>query len=197
MFNSVNTTVLAAEATHNPILPETPDLVWGFVCFIVLLVFFWRLVLPRMKKLLDERGEAIEGNIEKADIAQKEADALLEQYTAQLADARVEAGSIREQARADGQRILAELKEQASSEAARIQATAQSQIEAERQAAVVSLRSEVGSLAIDLASGVIGESLTDDKRSAAIVDRFLADLEASETASAAGAAESSTGAVSS
>jgi F-type H+-transporting ATPase subunit b len=189
-------TVLAADATHNPIFPETPDLIWGAVCFIVLLVFFWRLVLPRMKKLLDDRGEAIEGNIEKADIAQKEADALLEQYTAQLKDARVEAGSIREQARTDGQRILAELKDQASSEAARIQATAQAQIEAERQAAVVSLRSEVGSLAIDLASGVIGESLTDDKRSAAIVDRFLAELEASEKAEAS-AAESATGAVSS
>jgi len=59
-------------------------------------------------------------------------------------------------------------------------ASAQSQIEAERQAAVVSLRAEVGSLAIDLASGVIGESLSDDKKAAGIVDRFLADLEASE-----------------
>src|SRR6195952_6106499 len=127
-------TVIAAEATHNPIFPETPDLVWGAVCFIVLLVFFWRLVLPRMKKLLDDRGEAIEGNIEKADAAQKEADALLAQYTAQLSDARVEAGSIREQARADGQRILAELKNQASHEAARIAATAQAQIEGDRQA---------------------------------------------------------------
>ena len=56
------------------------------------------------------------------------------------------------------------------------------QIDAERAAALVSLRSEVGSLALDLASGVIGESLNDDKRSSALVDRFLADLEASEQA---------------
>ena len=56
------------------------------------------------------------------------------------------------------------------------------QIEAERQAALVSLRSEVGSLAIDLASGVMGESLADDKKATALVDRFLADLEKSETA---------------
>ena len=42
-------------------------------------------------------------------------------------------------------------------------------------------------LAIDLASGVIGESLSDDKKASAIVDRFLAELEANDDiASAAG-----------
>ena len=84
------------------------------------------------------------------------------------------------QARTDGQKIVAEAKDTASAEAARVTANAQAQIEAERQSAVVSLRGEVGSLAIDLASGVVGEALNDDKKSQAIVDRFLADLEASE-----------------
>ncbi len=40
----------------------------------------------------------------------------------------------------------------------------------------------MGTLAIDLASGVIGESLSDDRKATAVVDRFLADLEASEAA---------------
>ena len=47
---------------------------------------------PRVQKLLDERAEAIEGNIAKADEAQRKAEAALEEYTAQLADARTEAG---------------------------------------------------------------------------------------------------------
>ena len=70
-----------------------------------------------------------------------------------------------------------------NAEAARLTASAHSQIEAERQTALVSLRSEVGTLAIDLAGGVIGESLADDKKAQGVVDRFLAELEASETAS--------------
>ena len=74
----------------------------------------------------------------------------------------------------------------ATTEAARVTASAQAQIEAERQSALVSLRSEVGTLAIDLASGVIGESLTDDRKAQNVVDRFLADLEASEQAAAGG-----------
>lgn len=181
MFDAV--IAAAAEAEQkNPLIPEIYDIIWSSVIFVVVLFFFWKLILPRMQKLLDDRADAIEGNIAKADDAQRKAEAALEQYTAQLAEARTEAGQIRDQARADGQRIVAEHKEVASSEAARITASAKTQIEAERQAAVVSLRSEVGTLAIDLASGVIGESLTDDAKAAAIVDRFLADLEASEKA---------------
>ncbi|MCS5715050.1 F0F1 ATP synthase subunit B [Herbiconiux sp. CPCC 205716] len=172
--------VLAAgeETAKNPLIPEWYDIIWSSVCFVVILFFFWRLVLPRMKKLLDERSAAIEGNMEKADEAQREAEAALQQYTAQLAEARAEAAKIREQARVDAQRIGAEVTAQAQSEAERTKANAQVAIEAERQAALVSLRSEVGSLAIDLASGVVGESLSDDAKATALVDRFLADLEA-------------------
>jgi F-type H+-transporting ATPase subunit b len=172
------------EAAPNPLLPADYDIIWSAVIFVIVAIFFWRVVLPRIQKTLDERAEQIEGGIKKAENAQAEAAAALEEYNKQLADARSEAARIREQARVDGQKILAELKEQANAEAARITANAQAQIEAERQAALVSLRSEVGTLAIDLASGVIGESLSDDAKSQAIVDRFLADLEASEQAKA-------------
>ena len=184
MLNSV--VIAATEETHNPLIPAWPDIIASAICFVIILFFFWKLVLPRMRKLLDERAEAIEGNIAKADEAQRKAEAALEEYTAQLADARAEAGRIRETAREDGRKIVAEAKDQATSEAARVTATAQAQIEAERQSALVSLRSEVGTLAIDLASGVIGESLTDDRKAQNVVDRFLADLEASEQAAAGG-----------
>lgn len=180
------------EAAPNPLIPEVYDIIWSAVCFVVILFFFWKYALPKMQKLLDDRAEAIEGNIAKADDAQRKAEAALEQYTAQLVGARAEAGQIRDQARTDGQRIVAEHKEQASAEANRIAASAKTQIEAERQAAVVSLRSEVGTLAIDLASGVIGESLTDDAKASAIVDRFLAELEATELEAAPIASRSST-----
>jgi F-type H+-transporting ATPase subunit b len=178
----IHAVVTAAEAAPNPLIPSVSDLVWSALCFVVVLIFFWRLALPRMRKLLDERAEAIEGNIAKADEAQNKAEALLEEYTAQLADARSEAAHIREQARDEGKRIVAEHKEQASAEAERITRNAQVQIDAERKAATVALRSEVGALAIDLASGVIGESLKEDKTASAVVDRFLAELEQDDKA---------------
>ncbi|WGD36614.1 F0F1 ATP synthase subunit B [Lysinibacter sp. HNR] len=175
----------AKEETVNPILPLTYDIVWSAVCFVIILFFFWKMILPKMQTMLDERSAAIEGNIAKADEAQEQAEAALQKYTAQLAGARKEAGEIRESARADGANIIAEAKENAVTEAARVTASAKAQIEAERQTAVTTLRKEVGSLAIDLASGVVGESLSDDKKAGALVDRFLADLETSESAKAA------------
>lgn len=186
MVHAIHVAAAAGEE-HNPLLPAPADLIWSALCFVVILFFFWKLALPRLTAMLDARAAAIEGNIAKADEAQSKAEALLEEYTAQLADARSEAASIREQAREDGKKILAELKEQASTEAARITSAAQAQIEAERQSALVSLRQEVGSLALDLAAKVIDETLDDDARASAIVDRFLADLEASEARKAGSA----------
>ena len=47
----------------------------------------------------------------------------------------------------------------------------------ERQAALAELRREVGTLAVDLAGRVVGESLSDDERSRRTVERYLAGLE--------------------
>jgi len=182
MLNALVTNLAAETGSANPLLPAWYDLVWSALWFVVILLVVWLYALPRFTKMLDARSAAIEGNIAKADEAQKQAEAALEEYTRQLAEARTEAGTIRETAREDGKKIVAEAKETAAVEAARLTAAAHAQIEAERQTAFVSLRNEVGGLALDLAGGVVGESLSDDQRATAVVDRFLADLEASEAA---------------
>ena len=163
--------VLAAGETANPLLPATYDIIWSAVCFAIIFFAFWKLVLPKFRDILDERAQAIEGGIEKAERVQAEADEALAEYQKQLADGRAEAARLRAEAQEEGAQILAEMKQNANEEAERI-------IEAERQAAMVSLRGEVGGIATDLASRIVGESLRDDQRAANVVDRFIADLEA-------------------
>ncbi|GAA2853986.1 F0F1 ATP synthase subunit B [Microbacterium arabinogalactanolyticum] len=177
MLNALVTNLAAGEEAQNPLLPAWYDIVWSALWFLIILIVVWKVALPKLTAMLDERSAAIEGNIAKADEAQKQAEAALDEYTRQLAEARTEAGQIRDAAREDGKKIVAEAKDAASAEANRITTAAHTQIEAERQAAFVSLRNEVGTLAIDLAGGVVGETLTDDARATAVVDRFLADLE--------------------
>ena len=182
MLNALVAYAAEEGGTPNPLIPAWYDILWSSVCFVIILFIFWKVALPKMKDLLDKRAVAIEGNIAKADEAQRKAEAALEEYTAQLAEARKEAGEIRDAAREDGKKIVAEAKDQASAEASRLTAAAHTQIEAERQSALVSLRGEVGTLALDLAGGVIGETLADDAKAKGVVDRFLADLEKSEAA---------------
>ena len=169
--------LLAAEGeASNPLLPAIYDIVWSIIPFALVLLLFWRVVLPRLQKTLDERSEAIEGGIAQAESAQAEAKEALEKYNALLADARAEAASIRDQARAEGTQILQEMKTSAQAEADRIAENAQAQIEAERHQAVLSLRKEVGNLALDLASAVVQERLSEDAEAASVVDKLLADL---------------------
>jgi F-type H+-transporting ATPase subunit b len=174
--------VLAAEEggeKHNPLLPELFEIFWSFVVLALIFGAFMWFVLPKLNKVLDERASKIEGGIKQAEVAQAEAQAALEEYTAQLTAARAEAARIREDARAEGAQIVSEMRERASSEAQRIAETATKQIEAERQQAVVSLRGEVGALATELASRIVGESLADSARQQRVIDAFLDDFEAS------------------
>lgn len=179
--------VLAAEPGEevqgiNLLIPADYDIIWSLVVAVIIGVAFYRMVLPKFTAILDERAEKIEGGLARAENAQAEAAAALAEYQQQLADARAEAGRIREDARAEGNAIVAELRTKASEDAARILENAQRQIEAERQHASVALRAEVGALATELASRIIGESLADEARQSRVIDRFLDELE--ETTSA-------------
>ena len=69
------------------------------------------------------------------------------------------------------------MREQAQAEARRITESAQAQIQAERQQALTALRAEVGALATELASRIVGESLEDTARQGRMVDRFLEELD--------------------
>jgi F-type H+-transporting ATPase subunit b len=172
------TLYLAADAAQDPLIPTWPELIIGIIVFLVVFGVLGRMLLPRITKTLAEREDAIQGGINRADEAQAEAAALLDQYRQQLTDARQEASRIREEAREQGAQIKAELREQAEAEARRITESAQAQIEAERQQALISLRSQVGSLATELASRIVGESLEDEARQSRMVDRFLDHIDA-------------------
>lgn len=179
--------VAAEEELPNPLLPETYDIVWSLFIVVVLGFVFLKYALPKIQAVLDERTEKIEGGLALAESAQAEAQAALAEYQQQLQDARTEAARIREEARTEGGAIVAESRTRAQAEAARIVETAQRQIEAERQQASVSLRTEVGALATELASKIVGESLEDEARRSRVVDRFLDDLEATTAGAAADA----------
>jgi F-type H+-transporting ATPase subunit b len=168
---------VAQSGSQNPLNPNLTELIIGAICFFIVFGALAKILLPRITQTLEQRTDAIEGGLQRAEQAQEEAKQVLHQYQAQLQQARHEAARLREEAKEEGARIIAEMREQAQAEARRIMEAAQSQIETDRQQALASLRTEIGTLAVELAGRVVGESLTDEARQHRIVDRFLADLE--------------------
>lgn len=167
------------EVPANILLPAGYDIFWSAVALAVIAFVLGRKVLPKFTAMLDERAERIEGGLKAGEEAREEAARLRASFDAELADARREAARIRENANEEARQILAEARQKATAEAERISANAARGIEAERQMAEISLRTEVGMLASELASRIVGESLRDSALQSRVIDRFLDELESS------------------
>jgi F-type H+-transporting ATPase subunit b len=158
-------------------IPPWDEVVISLVCLAVIALAVWRYGVPKYLKVLDERAAAIEGGIARAKDAESEIARVRAGLDAEKEAARVEAARLREEAKADAAAILAEAKAKATDDAQRIQEAAQRQIASERRSAEVSLRSDLGELATELAEKIVGEALKDSALAGRVIDRFLADLE--------------------
>ena len=161
------------------LLPAIYDIVWGGLSFVIILVLFSKFVMPRMREITAARTEKIEGGLARAEESQAEATELLAQYRAALESANKEASEIRAAAQAERLVIIDEAKKAAAAAAAAVTAQAQNALESDRVRIATELRRDPGVVATDLASRIVGETLSDDARAAAVVERFVADLEQS------------------
>jgi F-type H+-transporting ATPase subunit b len=170
--------VLAAEGEHNVLLPASYDIIWSAVCVVIIAFFLLKYAVPRLTAMLDERAAKIEAGLAQAEQAQQAAAQAEEQIAAELGAARREAAEVRERAQEEGKQIVADARAKAQAEADRVTANASRQIEADRQAAQISLRADVGMLASELASRIVGESVTERALQSRVIDRFLDELDA-------------------
>jgi len=166
-----------AEETPSVLAVPIDELIIGIIAFLVVFGGLAKFALPSIRRVLDERTDAIEGGIARAEIAEREAKALAEEYKEQLAAAREEASAIRTQAQSDRTAIIDEARNEARAAAAQVTAHAEAQLAAERSQATSALTRQIGELAVDLAGKVVGQALTNDATVRQTVDEFIADLE--------------------
>lgn len=168
---------LGADEEQNPLFPVLPEIVIGLICFGIIFLAFHKKLLPAINKALDERREAIEGGMEKAESVQAEARQTLDEYKAQLAEARHEAARLRQEAQEQGATLIQEMREEGQRQREDIVAAGHAQIAADRKHASEVLRQDIGKLATELAGKLVGESLEEHARQSRTIDRFLDDLE--------------------
>ena len=152
--------------------PKPLELLVGALAFGILFFFFWKWVLPRVNKLLEERREQIQGNLEKAEATRGEADQLLADYKTQLAGARDESNRIIEEARKTADQLRRDIQAKAEEEARETVVRAQEEIRAERDRAFQELRAQVGEIAVELAGRVVGAEL-DKGTHERLIDQYI------------------------
>jgi F-type H+-transporting ATPase subunit b len=180
MIATTNADDQMVAAESNFLVPNA-TFIFELLAFLLVLWVLAKWVVPPINKAMSERQERIRRQFEEMEEATASAKQAEEDLRAQMVDARHDASRIREEAREQGAAIVTEMREQAQAEAQRIVETAKAQLEAERQQVVNQLRAEVGTLATELASRIVGESLDDDERQRRVVDRFISDLEGADT----------------
>jgi F-type H+-transporting ATPase subunit b len=173
--------ILAAEESEGGggadlLLPATPELIAGIIAFGIVFFFIWRWAVPAINKSLEERQRAIGGQLQEAEKTKAEADGLLADYRAQIAEAKAKQNEMIDEARAEAEQVKADIIAKANAEAEQIVARARQDADTERARVLSDARSDVANLSIDLAERVVGGSL-DRETQMGLVERYIQDLE--------------------
>jgi F-type H+-transporting ATPase subunit b len=171
---------VVAESSTSLVLPKLNEFIWGTVAFVLFLVVLWRAgVWKRLGTAMDDRRKRIQGDLENAEAARREAEALLREYREQLQQAREEARQIVEDAKRRADQTRQELIHRAERDADAVRDRAEQEIQAQLDRAKAELRRELGALSVRLAERVIGDNL-DNERQLRLVDQYIEELSGAE-----------------
>src|SRR5947199_10744219 len=85
---------LAADTGTGLVLPKVDEFIWALLAFIILFAVLAKLAFPALRKGLQDREDAIRGELERAEQSRLEAEQKREEYDRLIADARTEADRI-------------------------------------------------------------------------------------------------------
>jgi F-type H+-transporting ATPase subunit b len=173
-------------ASDNFLLPNG-TFIAEFIAFLLILAIFWKYILPYIQGPMRERQAMIAKQVEDSEEAKTKLAEAEKAYQNALNEARTEAAQIRENARAEAQRTVEDLRTQAQEEQARIVARGDEMLASQRSSIVRELRSEIGTLAVELSEKIVSQRLSDETQVSATVDAFLAGLAAKDSETAGGA----------
>lgn len=158
--------------------------IWTVVTFVALLVVLRLVAWKPVLHLVEEREKLIAGAIDGAKKDRGEAEKLLSEQKALLADARKEAAEAVRKALADAEAARAELVAKSRKEAEDLLLRARQQIEEDKTKAQAELRGLVVDLAIDVAAKVLGDHLADAGRQRALFEQYVEEIPRREKRSA-------------
>ena len=144
--------------------------------FLFLVFVLAKFAYKPLLNIMEERKNKIAADLEAADAAKAEAEAVKSEYAAKLADARQEAQAIVEAARKSAQAAHDKIMAETKAEQDQVVAAAKEAIELEKQKALADVRAQVISLSMMAASKIVEQKLgseEDKKMAGKIVDSII------------------------
>ncbi len=154
---------------------------WTAITFLFLLLVLSKFAWGPIVKMLNERETTIREAIEAAKRERAEAERMLAEQKASLAQAQREAADLAKRNQQEVEAMRQELTARARKEADDLVASARRQIDEEKVKAIQELRSQVADLAIDAASRLVQANL-DDASQRKLVEDYIAQLPANRAA---------------
>ena len=157
------------------IFPELNEIIWGGAAFLILFVVMVKKGFPAVKGAMDARAERIQTDLDAAERAKSDAQAVQADYEARLADAKGEAARLFEEARTTADQLKVDLTTRAEADVVEMRERATADIEAARQQAIADLRAEVAGIALGAAERVVQSSLDEDVQRR-LIDQYIDEV---------------------
>jgi F-type H+-transporting ATPase subunit b len=128
--------------------------------FLVVLAVIGTFVVPPILKVLRERDAMVAKTVSDNKKAGEQFDAAAADYEEALKEARVQASSYRDNARAEGRKVVEDARAHAEQQVMSTLQMAAEQLKRERDAVELDLRANVGAMSATLASRILGVDVT-------------------------------------
>ncbi|MCH2423973.1 MAG: F0F1 ATP synthase subunit B [Acidimicrobiales bacterium] len=163
----------------SPIIPELNEIIWGGSAFLILFVIMVKKGFPAVKGAMDARAERIRSDLDAADQARADAQAVQADYEARLADAKSEAARLIDEARGAADELKVDLAARADADIAEMRTRAAADIESQKAQAIADLRAEVAGIALGAAERVVQSSL-DAEVQGRLIDAYIDEVASSD-----------------
>jgi F-type H+-transporting ATPase subunit b len=150
------TFVAAGEGGTNNFLVPNGTFFVVLLIFLIVLGVIGTFVVPPIMKVLRERDEMVAKTIQNNREADKQFAGAEADYEAAMARARREASTVRDEARADGRKVLEDMKGRASEESALALEKAGQELKQQADGITAGLQTSMETLAATLAERVVG-----------------------------------------
>lgn len=153
--------------------PSIGNIFWTAVVFLLLVVllrsFAWKPILSAVKT----REDNIQDALNQAKLAKKEMETLKADNERIMREAKIERDAILKEAREIKDRIVAEAKEAAKSEGDKLIEAARQTINAEKNAAMADIKSQIGTLSVNIAESILKQKLDNTEAQNELVQNYL------------------------